>query len=134
MNVYELIPKNKFDNSNIEKLKQLTAEEISPILPNLLIWIQDGNWPVYHDILAVLVLHQVALAPHILNILRAEERDAEWKYFIIAGLAPLYSDANLPLLLPAIKRIAEHPTPDEIDSEADEMAADFLQKRGQPEK
>lgn len=127
--IHDFVPKNKFDNSNIERLKQLTDEEIGPILPALLKWTQDGNWPVFREITSVLALHQAALAPHILNVLRAEERDADWKYFIILGLAPLYSDANLPLILPAIRRIAEHPTQEEISSEVDEEAADFLRER-----
>lgn len=129
MDVYDLVPKNKFDNSNIERLKQLTDEEIEPILPDLLKWIQDANWPVFKEILSVLALYQAALAPHILSVLRAEEKDEIWKYWIIDCLAPFYSDANLPLILPAIKRIAENPTQDEIYEEVNEMAADFLQER-----
>lgn len=43
MNVKDLIPKNKFDDSNIEKLYLLTDEEIIPIIYDLLEWLMDYN-------------------------------------------------------------------------------------------
>ncbi|MCC0741662.1 DUF5071 domain-containing protein [Clostridioides sp. ZZV14-6044] len=67
-NVEELLPKDKFDNCNIEKLKLLSDEEIKPICPRLLEWIQDYNWYVAKDILSVLALHQEIITPLIIDI------------------------------------------------------------------
>lgn len=72
-NVEELLPKDKFDNYNIEKLKLLSDEEIKPICLKLLEWIQNYNCPVAKDILPVLVLHQEIITPLIINILTPEE-------------------------------------------------------------
>ena len=40
--IHDLVPKNKFDSSNIERLKHLTDNEIEPILPSLLEWIETA--------------------------------------------------------------------------------------------
>lgn len=129
MDIHNLVPKNKFDNSDIEKLKQLTDEEIEPILPCLLEWIKDYNYPIAKELLAVLELHQIALTPLILNVLSLEEKDDIWKYWIITSLLPLFSNTNIEPFLPAIKRIAENPTQNEIREEVDEAAIIFLQDR-----
>ena len=93
--IHDLVPKNKFDSSNIERLKHLTDNEIEPILPSLLEWIQDCNWPVAGDILPVLALHQSALVPLIHRVLSPHEKDDIWKYWIITCLAPLFSDESI---------------------------------------
>ena len=129
MDFYDLIPKNKYDISNIEKLKQLTTKEIEPILPALLEWIQDRNWPVAEALLPVLALHQSALTPLIMNILSPKEEDNIWKYYIITCLLPLFSDACIAPLLPSLKRIAENPTQNEILEETNSAAFAFLQDR-----
>ncbi|WP_178075963.1 DUF5071 domain-containing protein [Paenibacillus oralis] len=50
MNIRELIPKHKQDYERVEQLKTKTLEEIKPILPELLEWLQDMNWPIAQDI------------------------------------------------------------------------------------
>lgn len=127
MNVHTLLPKDKFDNSNIEKLKELTDEEIAPILPMLLTWIQDMNWPVARDVLSVLSLHQCALTPFVIDILSPDAKDDIWKYWIINCLMPLFSKENREAILPSIKRIADTPTENEKIEEVDEAAIHFLQ-------
>ena len=127
--IYGLVPKNKFDNSNIEKLKHLSSSEIEPILPVLLEWIQDCNWPVSGDILGVLALHQSAIVPLIHGVLSPNEKDDIWKYWIITCLLPLFSDKSINFILPDIKRIAKSPTQGELKEEVNEAAVLFLQSR-----
>lgn len=126
---FDLVPKDKFDSSTIAALKSLTEREIAPILPALLEWIQDCNWPVASDILPVLALHQAALAPLIHSVLRPNEKDAIWKYWIITCLVPLFSDETTDQLLPDIKRIAQNPTQSELSEEVQEAAVNFLKDR-----
>ena len=85
-----LVPKDKCDGSHIEELKRLSDGEIEPILSRLLAWIQDINWPVAADLLPVLAQRQTALLPLIREILRVEETDDVWKYWILTSLAPLF--------------------------------------------
>lgn len=102
--------------------------EIAPILPALLTWLQDINWPAAKELLPVLALHQVALTPLILRVLSPEETDEIWKYWIISSLMPLFSDANRTAILPSIQRIAERPTENERLEEVDVVAMAFLQR------
>lgn len=46
MELRDLIPKNKFDDGNIVELDGLTDEELKPIVYDLLMWLQDYNWPI----------------------------------------------------------------------------------------
>lgn len=46
MNIKSLIPKDKFDIETAKKLSNYSFEEIQPIVPYLLEWLQDWNWPV----------------------------------------------------------------------------------------
>lgn len=55
--VEDLVPKNKFDLNGIEALKTLSDEEILPVIPELLAWMKDLNWPVAKEMPALLVLH-----------------------------------------------------------------------------
>ena len=124
--IHDLVPKNKFDR---ERLKHLTDNEIEPILPSLLEWIQDCNWPVAGDILPVLALHQSALVPLIHRVLSPHEKDDIWKYWIITCLAPLFSDESINCILSDIQRIAKSPTQGELREEVHEAAVIFLQNR-----
>lgn len=58
-----LVPKSKYDDSCIELLKAIDVDEVTPILPNLLIWIQDMNWPVAQKIIEVLPRFHAGLVP-----------------------------------------------------------------------
>ncbi|MFJ6266178.1 DUF5071 domain-containing protein [Lysinibacillus xylanilyticus] len=45
-NFEDLLPRHKFDNDRVELIKKMDRDKILPLLPNLLEWIQDMNWPV----------------------------------------------------------------------------------------
>lgn len=42
----DVLPRHKYDNARVEMIKNLDRDKILPLLPNLLEWIQDMNWPV----------------------------------------------------------------------------------------
>lgn len=121
-----LVPKDKHDTSGIAQLLRLTDNEIAPILPALLEWMQDGNWPVAKALLPVLAKHERQTAPLAAQLLLPEQTDDDWKYFLLTDLLPLFSGQALSGVLPAVQRIAAAPTQGERDSEVDAAAADFL--------
>ncbi len=123
---HNLVPRDKFDMSNTDKLLKLSDAEIEPLLWDLLQWTQDMNWPVASEIVHVLSNRGNILEPYILKILSAKQDDAIWKYWILSNLLPRFTDQPSQEIILAIKRIAEHPTKDEISEEADAAAKIFL--------
>ncbi|RFS22694.1 DUF5071 domain-containing protein [Chitinophaga silvatica] len=121
MDIQEMIPKHKDDQKVIAELKKLSFEEIKPIVPDLLTWLQDINWPIARHIAEVLEPFSDKLVPDIVEILKTN--DGIWKLWILVTLARKTKDETL---LKEIERIAKHPTKDEIEEEVNVEAAAIL--------
>ena len=121
MNIKNLIPKDKFDIETAEKLKEHSFEEIKPIIPELLQWLQDLNWPVSKPIAEILIPFSENIALEILQILRGE--DEMWKYWIILVFGEISKNQ---LVLNEIKRISKNPTTGEIESETHKIAKQIM--------
>lgn len=50
MEIKRLIPKDKMDIESVNKLKALDINLIKPIIPDLLEWTADANWPTSKEI------------------------------------------------------------------------------------
>ncbi|MCD0471749.1 DUF5071 domain-containing protein [Flavobacterium sp. JAS] len=123
MNIKTLIPKDKFDFETVEKLKNYSFEEIEPIIPNLLEWLQDINWPISKPIGELLIPFSEKISSEILKILKSE--DQVWKYWILHTFGEIVKDK---MVLNEIERIAKDPTKDEIDEEVFEIAKVIINK------
>ena len=119
--VKKLIPKNKFDNTVIKGLKKLSFEQFEPIIPDLLEWLQDMNWPVARHIADILKPFADRITPELIKILKTN--DGMWKYWILIQFARNTSD---PLLLVEVERIAKFPSWEEIDDEVNLEAIAIL--------
>ena len=115
MDVKKLLPKNKHDDSNIDKLYNLTDDEIKPIIYELLEWLQDYNWPVSPKILNVLILRENLVFPYISSILNGN--DVMWKYWIMFYLIPNFSEEHKQILKKDILKFINDNKTDE-DTEA----------------
>lgn len=89
MNVKDLVPKDKHDISNINKLYSLTDEEMKLIVYDLLEWIQDYNWPVAQELIPLLKEREDIIFPYMSDILRGD--DFMWKYWIMDLIIPGFS-------------------------------------------
>lgn len=117
MNIKRLIPKDKFDFETVEKLKNYSFDEIKPIIPNLLEWLQDGNWPISKPVGELLLPFTEKISPEIAQILQGH--DSVWKYWILQTFGKI-SDNEL--VQSEIERILKSPTKDEIAEGIFEMA------------
>ncbi len=125
MDLKDLIPKDKFDNETAVLLFNYTFEEVEPIIPQLLKWLQDGNWPVSRPVGAYLnSLESSKITPYLLEILNGS--DQEWKYFVINILGSKDKNKMDPKFLNEIERIAYHPTEIEKNAEVDDIARMML--------
>jgi hypothetical protein len=121
MNIRELIPKHKFDYSIVDKLKELSFEELEPIVPDLLTWLQDANCPIAKPVADILKPFSTKIVPEIIEILNTD--DGMWKMWTLVFLARNTTD---PRLLHEIERIAKFPTRYEIEDEVNLEAVAIL--------
>jgi hypothetical protein len=125
MDVFSLVPKDKFDCSGIETLKSIDIKDAEPILYDLMVWMQDLNWPVAKELKKVLPRFHENLVPHTMAIFNSD--DDIWKSWTLLLLKDFPSD-TVRLLANDIKRIAENPTKGELMEEANEYASELIQQ------
>lgn len=123
MNIQNLLPKDKFDIETVENLKNFSFEEIQPIVPELLEWLQDCNWPISKPILNILLPFTDKISFNILEILKGS--DEVWKYWILMGFGNSITNN---LIIEEIKRIAFKPSENEINEGNAEIALELVQK------
>lgn len=124
-NIQDLIPKNKGDLSTAEKLKNYSYEDLKEIIPNLLEWLQDLNWPVAKPVSEYLESIHDKMTTELLAILKSNE-DEVWKYWIITIFGPI---TESPIIKNEIIRIAAFPTKNERIEEVDEVAKEIVTRR-----
>lgn len=111
MNVKELVPKNKYDDSNIDKLYSLSDEEIQPIIYDLLEWLEDGNWPIAIKVLDVLLKRENLVFPYVAGILNGD--NIMWKYWLINWLIPNFTLEHKEELRPFLASLTNIESDDE---------------------
>lgn len=121
LKIKSLIPKNKDDFQTVERLKNYSFSEIQSIIPDLLEWLQDMNWPISKPIADFLFPYIDHISPEILNILKGN--DEMWKYWILISFG---RDIKNKLVLNEIERIIKNPTKEEIENNVSEIANEIL--------
>ena len=84
--IRKLLPKNKYDDKNIELLRFYGFPKNNPIIFDLLCWIQDINWPIADSIIEILKSAGNEIVPEIITILNSN--DKEWIFSIVKFLLP----------------------------------------------
>lgn len=79
-----LLPRDKHDTDTAAALVALGWERVACVAPQMLAWLQDGNWPVAAVLRPFLVAQGARLAPHVKPVFATD--DDVWKYFILADL------------------------------------------------
>ena len=118
--IEKLIPKNKFDQETVDKLEKLSFDQLRPIVPQLLEWLQDMNWPIARPVADILEPYIDKIIPEIIKIFKTD--DGMWKYWMVIFVR----NTTDPLLIAEIERIAKFPTRDEIEDEVDLLAIEIL--------
>jgi hypothetical protein len=125
MNNYKhLIPTNKFDTEKIRQLVKVDRKDIVPILPQLMEWIQDMNWPVATPVLELLVTFPEEVVPLIKDVIATD--DGNWKYWCLRDLVPRLPLDSQKHLKDELLKLAHFPTEDDKAEELDELAGDIL--------
>lgn len=126
MDIRELIPKNKHDHESVQKLNAIDRNDIKPILPDLMVWLQDSNWPISREIEDLIIGFQEELIPHIKNVFNTD--DGCWKHVLLYGLVSKLPNHILLDLKSDLERMKYNPTDDENDEELDEILNELLDR------
>lgn len=123
-NLEDALPRNKFDFERVGKIKRMDRKEIIPLLPQLLEWVQDFNWPIAAEIVDHFLSFPEEIVPEIKKVLATN--DYEWKYWCLCKLIKeLPLDYRI-LFKEDLIRLSEQPTENEKLEEIDEIAAEVL--------
>ena len=121
----DCIPKNKHDKESVVKAKLVGFPGINVILPQLIEWLQDRNWPVAFEVLDLLSNADEEIVPHIRTVL--ESQDGGWKYSLIAiGLISKLSPNIRKSLRTDLQRLVDHPTENDVEEEVDLISRETL--------
>ena len=124
MKIQQLIPKDKSDIETAEKLSGHSYDEIKSIVPELLTWIQDMNWPVARPVADYLESISEHLTLDLLEILKGT--DDIWKYWTLHVFGLWSKNPVDKRLMDEIKRIATTPTKGEQTEEVDQIARQII--------
>jgi hypothetical protein len=125
MNNYdEKLPRDKFDFGRVNKIKKSEKKDIIPLLPGLLEWIQDMNWPIAPEIAEILMTFPKEIVPHIRNVLSTD--DDIWKFWCLEYLVKKFSTEDKELLKTELIRLSTTPTEGEMLEEVDLKAREIL--------
>jgi len=81
-----LIPKHRHDHEFVGTLRAIGFPALNPVLPEMLDWTKDMNWPVANPICGILTSAGPEIAVEIRKILSSG--DHEWIWFIVSSLLP----------------------------------------------
>lgn len=118
------LPRNKHDFERVHRLKNLSREEIFPLLPELMEWIQDLNWPIANGVAELLLKYPIDIVPFIKEVLSTN--DDVWKYWCLEVLVKRFPEDIKRQLKSELIQIAESPTKGEKLEELEVLAMEIL--------
>ena len=121
-----LVPSSKYDVEAAERAVALGWPGVAPVLPELLEWLRDANWPVAEVLAPFLAGIGGPIVPYLRPILDGD--DLLWTYWVIRTVL---ADAPLTVveqLRADLERLATNPTASEVDEELPEAAKEVLER------
>jgi len=123
--LHSLVPQTKHNTEKAAALVALGYPAVAPVLPQLLEWMQDYNWPVAQVLKPLLAGIGRPLVPHIRAVLHGN--DAVWKYWLQTQIAAESRDVYL-ALMPQLERLRDHPSEEDRREELDAVAGELLDR------
>jgi len=123
----DYIPNNIYDVAAVERLKHLPFELVRKDVSALLEWLQDLHWDVAAGIAEYLTPYVNEITQELLFILNTD--DSMWKYCVIYGLIARSQNKLNPVLVEALRTIAEHPSKIDAEETVDEAAKEIIMNK-----
>ncbi|KXH86078.1 DUF5071 domain-containing protein [Sporosarcina sp. HYO08] len=118
------LPRNKYDFSRVNHLKSMNRSELSFLLPGLMEWIQDMNWPIATEVAELLLTFPNEIVPLVKDVL--DTNDDVWKYWCLECLVKRFPVEFQMQLKDDLVRLVENPTTGEKLEELDQIARETL--------
>jgi len=121
----DFLPRNKHDFERVHKLKRVERTELLPLLPGLMEWIQDMNWPIAEEVAELLLAFANEITPLIKDVLTTD--DDIWKYWCLQILVKRLPHEVKKSFEEDLIRLVERPTAGEKAEALDETAIEILE-------
>lgn len=122
-----LFPTSKYDLEACATLANASDGEVGPLVPQLLEWLQDMNWPVAVHVRDRLARMSAELVEPVRKVLIGN--DETWKYWLVSSLLPETDSRVVSALSAELKRLAFCPTASEKSEEVDMLARELLERK-----
>ena len=122
-----LVPNDKLDLDTAQAAVDAGYPSVAPIVPELLEWLQDCNWPVAHVLAPFLASIGEPLVPHVARVMSSD--DYVWKYWMI-GAIMRYSPVVAQSFRGELDRLVNSPTEVESRNELHQLAHEVLELYG----
>jgi hypothetical protein len=119
-----LLPRDKHDLVRAEAIVSAGYPAVEPLMPHLLEWLQDMNWPVARVLAPFLARVGAPLERHLRLVF--ESTDDIWKYWVIHSVIAESPELRR-IFRDDLQRLASSPTENERVEEVDEVARTVLQ-------
>ncbi|MFD2114795.1 DUF5071 domain-containing protein [Paenibacillus yanchengensis] len=118
------LPRNKFDFERVNTIKKMNKKDIVPLLPGLLEWMQDMNWPIAPEVANILISFPKEIIPHIKDVFSTS--DDIWKFWCLEYLVKELPSQYMELLRSDLIKLATTSTMGEELEEVDKKASQIL--------
>lgn len=119
------LPRDKHDFERVNQLQTLESSIMIALIPNLVEWLQDINWPISTEIATILLRYPEETIPHIKDVLKSN--DDIWKEWSLRYFVKELPKHLIKKFQPELIRIANTPTKGELLEEVNETALMILE-------
>ena len=121
----QFVPKDKHDTATARAAVQAGYPAIAPVLPELMAWLQDYNWPVAKVLAPFLATLGIALLPQVQAVLVSD--DLIWKRWVLLCVVS-QSEELAQAVSAELLRLAHAATSSEQEEDLEEIALGIVEQ------
>ena len=121
-----VVPRSKVDTDAAERAVAAGWPAVASVMPELLEWMQDYNWPVSRALAPFLASIGEPLVPYLRPILMGD--DAIWKYWIVVAVVSPAPVSVVEGLRPELERLVEAPSERDVAEDVPAVALAALDR------
>jgi hypothetical protein len=114
-----VLPRDKEDFDRVRRVVDLGYPAVAPILPHLMTWLQDVNWPIAAPIGEYLASLGRPVVPLVRQVLEGD--DDIWKHWVLRVVVMAMDPDVARELAPDLQRLAALPNEEDVHLDAAEV-------------